>query len=330
MLLLCLFFSLFSVLQQISIVVLMALVQSSSNSFSDLHYKVSDGPRWKPYSSLQFHPSTETESLPRYFDKLHIRPEPERPFEKKIESSQGSQVANHPFWTLKDSLKRVRVSHPKLQYCTDQTPNPQQFQLRPPIFSPPGSFTRWMSSLRRRAARRPTLHQNTSGLDHITSKIERLARKPSTQASTHRISTSESSFKFVSAVRSASASLASTAALARSRRTPRRSHCRSKTDRSSKTSFTGLRTSEDSALLERPPLVDAAAAERSMQRRRILEELIATEESYIGDVRSLMNVCLFASTDGKRLNRCLGLCYHPGATAHSTCRATILYQSEPR
>jgi hypothetical protein len=37
--------------------------------------------------------------------------------------------------------------------------------------------------------------------------------------------------------------------------------------------------------------VDQAVTERSLQRRRILEELIETEESYIGDVRFLMNVC---------------------------------------
>jgi hypothetical protein len=36
--------------------------------------------------------------------------------------------------------------------------------------------------------------------------------------------------------------------------------------------------------------MDQAVGERSLQRRRILEELIETEESYIGDVRFLMNV----------------------------------------
>ncbi|KAL2017916.1 hypothetical protein VTK56DRAFT_1572 [Thermocarpiscus australiensis] len=36
--------------------------------------------------------------------------------------------------------------------------------------------------------------------------------------------------------------------------------------------------------------MDPAVMERSLQRRRILEELISTEEGYIGDVRFLMNV----------------------------------------
>lgn len=39
--------------------------------------------------------------------------------------------------------------------------------------------------------------------------------------------------------------------------------------------------------------MDQAVTERSLQRRRILEELIETEESYIGDVRFLMNVRTF-------------------------------------
>jgi hypothetical protein len=37
-------------------------------------------------------------------------------------------------------------------------------------------------------------------------------------------------------------------------------------------------------------LPDLDAIQRSAQRRRVMEELIATEESYIGDLRFLMNV----------------------------------------
>ncbi|KAK7744163.1 hypothetical protein SLS53_003684 [Cytospora paraplurivora] len=42
--------------------------------------------------------------------------------------------------------------------------------------------------------------------------------------------------------------------------------------------------------LDKPQVLDKATVERSLQRRRILEELISTEEGYIGDVRFLMNV----------------------------------------
>jgi hypothetical protein len=54
--------------------------------------------------------------------------------------------------------------------------------------------------------------------------------------------------------------------------------------------------SEDSAIPERATLrQDAAATERARQRRCVLEEMIATEESYIGDIRFLINVILLSS-----------------------------------
>ncbi|GJN72941.1 hypothetical protein PLICBS_007017 [Purpureocillium lilacinum] len=52
----------------------------------------------------------------------------------------------------------------------------------------------------------------------------------------------------------------------------------------------GPRASEESGMVERGEIMDAAALERSVQRRRILEELLSTEEGYIGDVRFLVNV----------------------------------------
>jgi hypothetical protein len=43
--------------------------------------------------------------------------------------------------------------------------------------------------------------------------------------------------------------------------------------------------------------MDQAVTNRLLQRRRVLEELIMTEESYVADVKFLMNVrlqpCLF-------------------------------------
>ncbi|KAK3694652.1 hypothetical protein B0T22DRAFT_526496 [Podospora appendiculata] len=107
----------------------------------------------------------------------------------------------------------------------------------------------------------------------------------------HRQSSSGSSFGFVTAVKSASLSLTSTSVLTRSRRnTIRSSRGHSRTDRSSRASVSGARLSEDSFCPERQTIVDPVVVERSLQRRRILEELITTEESYIGDVRFLMNV----------------------------------------
>ncbi|KAM0563910.1 hypothetical protein ACHAPJ_000118 [Fusarium lateritium] len=92
----------------------------------------------------------------------------------------------------------------------------------------------------------------------------------------------------IAAVQSASISLTSASAVSRSRRHHRHSHCRSRTERSSRASLSAPRFSEDSTPLERVK-VDVAATHRSLRRRQILEELISTEEGYIGDIRFLTN-----------------------------------------
>ncbi|KAF4334632.1 hypothetical protein FBEOM_11520 [Fusarium beomiforme] len=81
---------------------------------------------------------------------------------------------------------------------------------------------------------------------------------------------------------------ASASAISRSRRHDRRSRCRSRTERSSRASLSAPRVSEDSVPFEKAR-VDVAALQRSLRRRQILEELISTEEGYIGDVRFLVH-----------------------------------------
>ncbi|KAK8114263.1 RhoGEF domain-containing protein [Apiospora kogelbergensis] len=62
------------------------------------------------------------------------------------------------------------------------------------------------------------------------------------------------------------------------------------TERSSRASYSRTRFSEESTRLERTVSADPAVMERQLQRRRVIEELISTEESYIGDIKFLMNV----------------------------------------
>ena len=94
----------------------------------------------------------------------------------------------------------------------------------------------------------------------------------------------------MSAVKSAGSSLASVSLLTRSRRNTIRSRHTARTDRSSKASVSAQRRSEESGCPEGMITEDGPAMERALQRRKILEELISTEESYIGDIRFLMNV----------------------------------------
>ena len=143
-----------------------------------------------------------------------------------------------------------------------------------------GPFQKWIDSLHRRASHRSrrfghSRHTATNGFEdgfHIHSK-----------------SSSGSSFAFVSAVKSASIGIGSVTTNTRSR--PGTMHSRSRTDRSSRLSAAPPRFSEDSThnnvVLG---AMDKAGISRSIQRRSILEELIATEENYIGDVRFLINV----------------------------------------
>lgn len=158
-------------------------------------------------------------------------------------------------------------------------------------------FRKWMSTIRRRAALR---HMVMGVFDDPLQSSRLPAIVPRSRRGGHRYSSSGSSYGFVASVKSATVSMATASILARSRRTTlRSSQAHSRTDRSSRASTSGNRASEDSSCLERSLVIDKAVVERSLQRRRILEELINTEESYIGDVRFLMNVsseCPFNST----------------------------------
>lgn len=150
-------------------------------------------------------------------------------------------------------------------------------------------FHKWMRTLRRRASRR----HHAVATDDVCSASSSVdfTHQEAKIAGHHRHSSSGSSFGFVEAVKTASVSLASTSLFARSRRNSMRSsRAPTRTERSSRASISSHRCSEDSCGLDKPQVLDKAAVERSLQRRRILEELIDTEEGYIGDVRFLMNV----------------------------------------
>ena len=62
------------------------------------------------------------------------------------------------------------------------------------------------------------------------------------------------------------------------------------------------------------PIIDEGAWLRSVQRRKVLEELIASEESYIGDMKVLVNVWALIKVLEIKLtsfHRTTLCCYHP-------------------
>lgn len=189
------------------------------------------------------------------------------------------------------------ASDPKVQWTT---PGGQEDALGTTVLSDIGSlapveqlpaqdtqrrkpFYKWVKALcRRRIARRRLRRLDTS--DQARSDMSSRATGSSVS---RRNSSSISSLAYVSVIRDASISGASTSFVASSRKLRTRSSKRlSKTDRSGRASYSA-RLSEDN----RPQIqADLVTLERSKHRRRILEELIETEEGYIGDIKFLMKV----------------------------------------
>ncbi|KAI0817675.1 hypothetical protein GGR55DRAFT_31000 [Xylaria sp. FL0064] len=181
-----------------------------------------------------------------------------------------------------DEISRHSLDLPRFSICHDNNGIEEPEER---LTSTPRPFHKWMKNLHRRA-RRASVESNVAEL---------FSDYPSTEGpiriNGHRKSSSgSSSFGFVAAVKSATVSLASASVKTRQRRHAARSSVHTRTDLSSRGSISAPRMSEDSTYYERSSHMDPAVTERLLQRRRILEELITTEESYIGDIRFLMNV----------------------------------------
>lgn len=172
--------------------------------------------------------------------------------------------------------------------CHETQPDQFRCQSRP---RPAKPFQKWMKTLHKRVLRQ---HQMLGDDGSLAPWLREASERgsPSRGSAHHRHSSSDSSFAFVTTPKSASISMNGLSLLTRSRKTTIRSSRGPRTERSSRASVSGPRLSEESCRPEKQVPVDTAVVERALQRRRILEELISTEESYIGDVRFLMNVGL--------------------------------------
>ncbi|KFY35777.1 hypothetical protein V494_05620 [Pseudogymnoascus sp. VKM F-4513 (FW-928)] len=149
-------------------------------------------------------------------------------------------------------------------------------------------FEKWVKSFNRKAIQRHRRSHSIAGTGVSGSDIHSLEAR-NRNGHNLRKSASGSSLGFVTAVKSASISLASFSIAAKSRNRGHSSK-HQRTDRSSRASNIGPRTSEDSVSAARGRANDVAVTNRSIRRRRVLEEIISTEEGYFGDVKFLMNV----------------------------------------
>ena len=110
----------------------------------------------------------------------------------------------------------------------------------------------------------------------------------------HRKASSWSSNGFVSAVKSATAGLGPQSAAKESEKGSRLRFFRRSNQSSRMSDVTNRRSMDSSQDVSR--FIDEAARDRAIQRRKILEELVASEEGYINDLKILAHVCICLHT----------------------------------
>lgn len=150
-------------------------------------------------------------------------------------------------------------------------------------------FQRWLNTLQRRRMKQHSHVRDKIGHSTAPATSNAIA-SPSRSVSIrhHRKPESwTSSIDFVTAVKSASVTVASFSIGTLSRSNTRKSG-RSRNWRGSGGS--DLRKSIDSVAPSLSSILDEAAQQRSIKRREKLEELIRTEESYVSDLKALSNV----------------------------------------
>lgn len=152
-------------------------------------------------------------------------------------------------------------------------------------------FRRWMSTLRRRHAQRwkdndseiPRLSfDTTDGMSILSRPLGRLSE------SVRRTSESmTSSMGYVTALKSASMTIGSASIAPRSE-----AGVQGKVRLGNRScNYSEARRSLESHRGTLGPVLDESAWLRSLQRRKVVEELISSEESYIADLKVLINVC---------------------------------------
>lgn len=178
----------------------------------------------------------------------------------------------------------------------------------------PQPFRRWMSTLRRRHLHRHREpHMSFDGAGEVL-----VVRSPlSTTSDTMRRNSESmtSSMGFVTAVKTISITIASTSLAPTSER-----NAQKKLRLGNRSSNTDARRSTESHRGGLGPVIDESAWLRSLQRRKVVEELIASEESYIADLKVLINV-----TQPLQINRSYQLTWSTGLL-HDSYRSSCLAQ----
>lgn len=185
----------------------------------------------------------------------------------------------------------IRVPLPEGRFSDNAGNVPQeQYETVPSIpLANPQPFKRWMSTLRRRhVGRKKGSSDETSRLTFSPTRnnlLGPLVRQ--LPASVRRTSESmSSSMGGVTAIKSASITIAGTSIAP-----PSEAGMIGRVRLGNRSSnYSDARRSLESHRGALGPVIDESAWLRSLQRRKVVEELIASEESYIADLKVLINV----------------------------------------
>lgn len=157
-------------------------------------------------------------------------------------------------------------------------------------------FKRWISTLRRRNLQKRkglTTRDERWPIDSPSpEQADHDDHEPATkhQAGHQKSLSDGSSLAFITKVKSTTITMASSSIAPLSRKGTRVERLR-RENRSS--GFSDPRGSMDSVRSRLEPIVDEDVWHRSIQRRKTLEEIIASEEGYIGDMKALIDVSLY-------------------------------------
>ncbi|KAF2127906.1 hypothetical protein P153DRAFT_318981 [Dothidotthia symphoricarpi CBS 119687] len=188
-------------------------------------------------------------------------------------------------------LEAIHVPLPEGRFSDNTGSDPRQVPNPDPptaqINSQP--FRRWMTTLRRRHVQRQKEHApepSRLSFDIVDGDAAVFPPLSMLHPSTRRTSESmSSSIDCVTAMKSASMTIATTSIAPRSDAgIPSRGRLGNRSS-----NFSEVRRSLDSHRGALGPVIDESAWLRSLQRRKVVEELIASEESYIADLKVLIN-----------------------------------------
>lgn len=205
--------------------------------------------------------------------------------ESEAEPSRKSEDFDSISEGVSDASEHIDDSESTLQFpIQSPVPKPASPPRRTKSTDQP-VFRRWTSKLRRK---RRDIPQALSRREErwTLDDFDGAKLKPaSPRRSAHKKSdSSNSSLRFVTAMKSATATIASASIAAISRHSDKWRQRQSSliSDREPRPSVDSTRSARS--------VIDEAAKQRSRKRREKLEELIRTEESYVADIKALSDV----------------------------------------